>query len=306
MDRQRRLSGSTDRLTRVFRGAKGMMGDVGSRELARLGKLIGNDEALAMVARAEAQRDALLEFIRERLRTMMMVQQLEKKAMTERPDWARKVGLGAPGFKLPDPSRWKQPAELYRKAAEALCSGQLGRAAEVMDKAVEAERIAFESLPQQVELNSQLQKPENTPDERAFVEEGAGCNQTTAPDVFATADRIIAGANSMGPVGTPWVQKPHAWWEVDEVEDPEKKKAKKGAEGEAKAPERAPSLGPTAEERTAKEAGKEAEKSPDQQVAQDLGLKQDQQKGPGVDEAEPDRKVARPLASRWWGKKRKE
>ena len=39
---------------------------------------------------------------------------------------------------------------------------------------------------------------------------------------------------------------------------------------------------------------------------QDEGLKQDQQKGPGVDETEPERKVARPLASRWWGKKRKE
>lgn len=234
MDRQRRQPGSTDRLTTFAKGSKAHLGDAGSQQLVKLGKLIGNDQALAMVSRANTQRDAMLSFIRQRLSTIKNVQQLELQEMKDRPDWWRLVGQGKAGFKLPDPTRWRKPAELYRKAAEAACSGNLGRANDLVKQGVEAERLAFQSLPKQVQVPSQLQAPAGAPDESAFIEDGAGCTATSAPDIMGDADRIIAQSEHLDNVSTPWVQKNHHWWEVEESDDPDKKdkKGKKsGGEG---------------------------------------------------------------------------
>lgn len=223
MARQRSVASSTDRGSRRLRGdVREALEGASPEQLRRLGKVLGNEALVGKMAQNERLRDALLAFVAERLQAIELAQRAEKRAMEERGGWYRRLMRGERGLSLPEPSRWGGPALLYRKAAEAICAGELGRGAELLEQATEADRATFKALPGQVELAAKDRRPPGDADAAALVQAGEGCAPTTAPELFAAAERIEAVTEAARAVGVYPNRGPHHWWEVevDEEEDP--------------------------------------------------------------------------------------
>ena len=225
--RQRKSSGLGDTpITRVRGGTRDRLRDAGSKELAQLAKKIGNSQVGALLGAAKEKRDALLRFIQRRLAQVRAVQVAEQREMADRREWWQRVARGKPGFHLPDPTRWHAVAHQYKKAADAICAGDLGRGAHILDNAVRAERAAFEAVPDQVELPALLAAPEAQVDERPFIEAGEGCPPTQAPEIGRLANEIVRVSDTMEPFGVARDNPVHHWWDApeEEAEDPKKKK----------------------------------------------------------------------------------
>ncbi|MBM4366085.1 MAG: hypothetical protein FJ102_07705 [Deltaproteobacteria bacterium] len=224
MPRQRRAASTTDRAARVVNAsAREALREADAQQLRRLGKALGNDALQGKIAGNDKLRDALLALVQERLQAIQLAQQAEMRAMRNRADWYRRLLRGEKGVMLPEPGRWAAPAQLYKKAAEAICAGELGRGADLLKQATEADRATFKSVPEQVEISSQARAGPEAGAAVLAVREGEGCNPTTAPRLLALADTIVNAAQRPDLVGALRPLRPHQWWEVEVDEDEEKK-----------------------------------------------------------------------------------
>lgn len=222
MSRQKRAPTTTDRYaTPVKGGLLEELRDAGSRELARMADRLGNDRVRGLVGEAAARRDALVRFIEQRLAEIAAAQEAELREMRDRADWWRRLGRGGGGVALPDPTRWREAARGYRDAAEALCAGHLGRAVSLLERAVEADRAAFRSMPPQVEMEEARRRPVDGPPETVGVGAGEGCPRTEAPAVLQAADRIVRVCDTMDQVPMPQAMRRHEGWWAEEDEDEE-------------------------------------------------------------------------------------
>jgi hypothetical protein len=235
VSRQRKTSGLGDSpITRVRGGTRDRLRDAGSKELALLAKKIGNGQLGALLGASKEKRDALLRFIQRRLAQVRAAQVAEQRELADKREWWQRVARGKPGFHLPDPTRWHAVAHQYKKAADAICAGDLGRGAHLLDVAVRTERATFDTVPDQVELPAVVDGPEAHADERPFIEEGEGCPPTQAPEISRVAGEIVRVSETLDPFGVTRDNPTHRWWETpeEEAEDPKKKKPE-GKPGEA-------------------------------------------------------------------------
>lgn len=247
MSRQRKNPGHGEApITRVRGGARDRLRDAGSKELAQLAKKVGNGQVGALLGASRAKRDALLAFIQRRLAQVRAAQVAEQRELSDKREWWQRVSRGKPGFHVPDPTKWGAVAQLYKQASDAICAGDLGRGAHVLDRAVRAERAAFEAVPTQVELPSVIGAPVASADERPFVEEGEGCPPTQAPEVTRLAGEIVRVSESMDPVPSTPSLRGHHWWEGpdEELEDLKKKTDEKQSPASGPAARAIPSLEP--------------------------------------------------------------
>lgn len=199
--------------------------DVSSADLQKLAKKLGNEDVQALMGESRDKRDQLLQFIQERLAAMGVAQKAELDSLKTQRVWWDEVAKGKPGFHLPDPTRWHAAANLYRKATELLQQGNLGRAAEVMKQAIDADRAAFKDLPQQVKLPADRRKePLRGPAVAAFIGSGEGCPVTRAPALLEAADRIASVTDKAEQVPGVEFHKLHDWWEEVEEDKEETKK----------------------------------------------------------------------------------
>jgi hypothetical protein len=233
MPRQRRQADTTSRAGTVVRGAVGRaLHDAGSAQLEKIAGRLGNGRTNGLVGDSLAKAEALMQFIEERLAALARAQEEELREADRRKDWRHEVGRGEPGFNLPDATRWGRPALLYRRAAEALGSGHLGRAAELLEQALEADRAALGAVPGQVDLDRADRVPARAPDALPFVEAGEGSLAVNAGSAVRAADAILKVARVADPVPVPPNERLHAWWltEEDEEEaaDEGEKKRRKG------------------------------------------------------------------------------
>ena len=149
----------TSRKARTVRpAANRKAGDISSRRFAALGNKLGNQGIDEKVKSADGQARALLEFISQRLHILQGVQHKELLEMKDFEKWRRAVAKGQSGFELPDTNRWHESAKLFLQAAQAISNGNLGRGADLLDQALEAERAAFESVPRQVRENFEVEE----------------------------------------------------------------------------------------------------------------------------------------------------
>lgn len=223
MARQRSVASTTDRGGRRVRGeVREALEGASAEQLRRLGRVLGNDALSGKVAGNDRLRDALLAFVAERLQAIELAQRAEKKALQTRGDWFRRTMRGERGITLPEPSRWAGPAHLYRKAGEALCAGDLGRGADLLRQATEADRATFKAAPKQLDLRPKERAAAVDPAAMQEARAGEGCNPTTAPELFAAATRIEAVTQDARAVGIWPTRGQHHWWEaeVEEEEDP--------------------------------------------------------------------------------------
>lgn len=278
MNRQRRASGLGDEpATRVRGGTRERLQDAGSKELAKLAKKIGNSQVGSMLGAAREKRDALLRFIHQRLAQVQAVQRAEQDEMRDRRQWYLRLARSTPGYTLPDPTRWRETAVLYKRAAQSACAGDLGRAGHLLDDAVRAERAAWQNVPKQVDVPDAMKAPAENAEERPFVEEGEGCPPTAAPEVMHLADSVIRLSDSMPEVGAGPNRPTHNWWEIVEEELPEEKRrgGEKGAargafsvpheaEAREKEPEKPPAKEPEVEPARVHDHAPETERRPEE------------------------------------------
>lgn len=193
---------------------------------------VGNDAMKGRLAATEQKRDAIIRFVAERLAVLRQSQLAEAEAIHQQRVWFDEVGRGKTGFGLPDPRRWRLPASLYRKALEAIASGNLARAGDLVDQAVEAERAAFRSVPTQVDLPDGARSADRPPDERPFIGAGTSCGPRHETELVNVAQTIERWSDHAEPVLTPpsaektWFEKEP---EADGRKDDAKKDAKKAA-----------------------------------------------------------------------------
>lgn len=219
--RQRNQASTTDRIGVALRGdARKQLGDASVDQLRRLGRVLGNDALAGKLAQNNQMRDLLLAVVRDHLSRIALAQNAELKALAERGAWWRRLRRGEPGVVRPEPARWAEPARLFREAAEAVCAGDLGRGADLIQQADERERAHRKATPKQVNLPK---APNTFGVERAAIAEvrdGEGCTPTTATDVVHMAALIENVTESADPAGRlANARHKGVWWEVEEEEE---------------------------------------------------------------------------------------
>jgi hypothetical protein len=204
------------------RAAKSTMGDATSAKLAKMTDSIGNDEIQKRLAAGNATRDELLQFLSQRLSTIRDVQLKEiDQCLGKNPRtwWMKVSDSQKEDVTKPEPMRWKESAALYEDACFQLCRGALGRGAELMRRALDAEREAFGSLTSLVstkDVNTEAQAPASMnpvlPDQ--------ACGPCQAPDEAKLA-KVIQDVNMEPKDPMNRKRKKDPWWTLEEEEEEE-------------------------------------------------------------------------------------
>lgn len=221
---QHKKPATTDRVAPVAQVVKQPKVDPKSAALQAAAAKNGNQAHADKAADANKHRDGMLHFIGERLAQAQILQHQELDQVVRNRVWYDEVARGKTGFTLPDPTRWRQCARLYGQATQALCQGELGRGATLMDQAVEAERTAWHSLPAQVKPDERHKPPEAVAAARMGVGSGAMCGHTTAQGLLDTVREMEFLTERAEEVPNPQRNRAHGWWGA-EVEDEAPKKA---------------------------------------------------------------------------------
>ncbi len=274
--------------------------DAGTEQLKKLSKKLGNTQVQALIGKNDAARDQIYQFILHRLQKLHSIQLREKQAMKKQRVWFDEVAHKKAGFGLPDPTRWRESASEYKQSAQALSRGNLGQAVDHLDRAMEAERKAMESLPKQVPLDHDDIAMER-PTASVGVNAGEGCTPREVIEAVHLAETIERESDKSKAEGLYRTRK-HWWGEVgedDEKKDDEKKADKKAEKNGAKPGAK---KGASGEEVEADKAapGPDTETQQEQQperepVAQDLRPQVEDElvapPRPGQEPAPPARKV---------------
>ena len=210
----------TDRSVKSIRGKGLRAGDADSQLLQNIAKNIGNEVLAKHLEGKGAQRDQILAFVCSRLKNISDIQAKERSEMKNERKWFREVAKGVEGFHLPDPTRWHESARYFQKAGQALCEGHIGKGVQLLDKALEHERAAFNSIPKmvKVKLDEKEKKPNNAPLECQKIDPHDVCPAITKPKELELADRILNIRDHME--ATPPLRLLD-WWEVDREEEEE-------------------------------------------------------------------------------------
>lgn len=183
-----------------------------------------------------AIRENLLGFIGQRLRVMRGVQLKEHQEFKRVRQWFRQIARGVDGYHLPNPTRWHQAAHYFKEAAEAMCHGNLARGAQLLERAIGAERAAWDTIPNMVRDNLEaLEKsPGAYPSELPHALEEVPLPPCAIPEDVAFADEILSLRDEFfeSPPLRGRRRRP-GWWE-DEEEEEKKDDKKEGADGKGK------------------------------------------------------------------------
>lgn len=199
--------------------------------MAAIQNKMGNQALDARLQRASSRRDELLNLVCRRLEKVRAAQLQELRQVKSPDRWTPKVYKGQRGFHAPVTTRWHETARCYKEAAAALCAGQLGRGVQLLERALEAERAAWRSLPRQVA--DKLREPDHSPPKPpaiASVAPDALCPATARPSELHIADLILATRDAWELV-TPLEQQEHKmrrWWEGREEEEEEEDEEEDG------------------------------------------------------------------------------
>ena len=201
------------------------MDDKTSRAMKKLGGALGNKGLDQVMAQQAGKRDDLLKFVLDRLKNIRDLQLAENRELKDQRQWHKDVFRGKQGFHMPDPGRWKEAAQIYKRVGEALCRGQLGRARQLLERAVEVEQAAFDAVPQQVldEVMSASTAPEGAPEAGDNISEQETAPGREIPQELKLADRIVALQPRIENVAQRPLP-PHSWY-LDEEEEEEEEEA---------------------------------------------------------------------------------
>ncbi len=199
--------------------------DATSAQLNKIATVMGNQHLREGLQGTKTDRDAMLAHICERLQVLQGAQSKEKASMSQEREWFKQVAKGVEGFHLPDPPRWHESARLYQRAGDALCTGQLGRGAQLIEQAAKAEEEAFRGVPKfvQNELEAE-QKAEAAPSVAVQTNDEASCASCAKPQDLKIANRILSVIDKME--ATPPIPRRKVnWWDEEREEEEEEEDA---------------------------------------------------------------------------------
>lgn len=210
--------------------------DANTEQLKKIAKKLGNTQVQALLGKNDHARDQIYQFILHRLQKIHAVQAREKAAMKKQRVWFDEVAHKKAGYGLPDPTRWRESAGEYKKAAQAVSRGNLGQAVDHLEAAMEAERKALQNLPKQVPLDHTETGVIERPSAAVDVHAGEGCTPREVTAAVQLAEEIERESDTSQAAGLYRLRKP--WWgEVAEDDDKADKKADKaGAKKGGKQP----------------------------------------------------------------------
>lgn len=187
----------------------------------KMAKVVGNQDMNARLADAGKRRDSALQFVIARLQKVSQRQNLEIDGVANREKWERQVSLSHKGFTLPMPTRWHECAHLYKLAAQALCSGNLSRGVQLLDRALESERITQDSFPDFLLDTDKMDKsvPTQGPADVLAINAGEGCPKIDMPKAVRLADKIMAVRTDADPVKEQRLNEHKGWWQAEEDGD---------------------------------------------------------------------------------------
>ena len=211
------------------RGAAGSAKSGANTSAMRMAAALGNDELQRRIEKGNATRDELLVYMNQRLGNIREAQLRERQQGSEhmREHWKDIADIHKQEFSKPEPLRWHESARLYEQAAYQLCRGAMGRGAELLEKAMEAERRAFEAVGQQV-ATKDLEPGAEGCEALGDVAEHQACAPRDVPsDLQAKADEIQRESTEFKdqPVKR---RVPDPWWTLEEEEEEEAKPADGG------------------------------------------------------------------------------
>ncbi len=196
--------------------------DKSSEKLAKMAKNLGNEEIQKRIDSGNAHRDELLKHLVDRLQTIRDVQ-LREMAMCDKDanfDWWRTVGDSQKDVDKPDPTRWRECARAYESAAFHLCRGDLTRGMAEMQKAMEVERRAFDTLTKLVEV-SENEREVSGPEALQAAPLGSSAGGCPEPEgvKIATDIQNVTMTGKDTPVRERVLD---PWWTLEEEEEEEK------------------------------------------------------------------------------------
>ena len=199
--------------------AKDKNGD--SAQLQQIAKMMGNDHIKETLKGGSSQRDSLLAHICDRLEVLKGAQTKERLSMSREREWFKDVAKGTEGYHLPDLTRWHETAQLYKKAGEALCNGQLGRGAQLLQKASAAEEAAFDSVPKFVKTDLEAhEQSASAPEITHQLNDETTCSGCAKPAELKLADTILAYQDKMNK-SPPLPRRKPTWFDEDKEEEEE-------------------------------------------------------------------------------------
>lgn len=204
------------------RTTKGSKSDVDTRLLQQLSTKMGNSGLSGKLQQTSQERDLLLHMIGGRLKNIQHIQQIELDEVAMRPEWFRNVAKGENGFFLPDPTRWKEVAQTYKQAGQALCRGDVSRGKQLLEQAMEKEAAVQASLP--IQVTERLESDETTAPSSpvSTASEGAEiCAARNPTRELAIADEIIAVQATVRNAQPIRRTRPFNWWEQQENSEEE-------------------------------------------------------------------------------------
>lgn len=250
-------SGGPSRRLRSLAGAHGS-GDQQSRQISRIRKQLGN-QSMGKSGAASQMRDNLLGFICERLRIMRSIQEKEHEQFKHVRSWFRQVARGTEGFHVPDPTRWHEAARFFKEAAEAMCRGNLSRGAQLLERALGAEKAAYDTVPEQVraQMEAEEKQPGGYPAELPQALDEGALPSCPLPAALAIADQILSLNDEFheSPPLRARRRRRRDWWEEEGEGEDEEKAAKSGAQ--------------PAEERAATTEGEDEEEEEEEEEEED-------------------------------------
>lgn len=213
---------TTSRSSTTKKGSGQRANDIDSAILQKVSGKMGNESLQEQLKQRGGNRDQLLDFIVQHLQNIQSVQKIELGEMKNKEEWFRSVAKGENGFHLPQATRWHEAAKLFKRSAQAMCSGDLSRGKDLLDQALEQERAAYESLPKMVsdKLSKVARSGGEAPAE--LSKDGAEiCPSTRLPQEIAIADQILNVRDVMGNAPPIRRTRPFTWWEDKEEESEE-------------------------------------------------------------------------------------
>jgi hypothetical protein len=221
----KRSAGGKQARTTTEALAQALVKDPQQARMLRMGRSLGNDELQRRIESGNATRDELLVYMSNRLGAMRQAQVREENYGNDemRETWMQMARAQHSDMHKPEPTRWGEAARGYEEAARALCRGHLGRGADLVKRAMEAEQRAFQRVGKQIDVEDLKPDAKGPAQHLEDVKEQQACAPRDVPaEIEALADKIQANSTEFpnvpgkGRVADPW------WTEEEEEEDGEK------------------------------------------------------------------------------------
>lgn len=202
--------------------ALGTVKDPSSARMLRMGQALGNDEVKRRIEQGNASRDELLLYMSKRLGAMREAQQREMHFGDEkmRTAWRSIADEHKEDITKPEPMRFNEAAKIYEEAAAQMCRGALGRGTDLMQRAMEAERKAFEGVGKQVGVKD-LEPQSEGPAAMQEVKAAQACTPCDVPENLEKTAEAIQKNNTEFKDQPVKKRIADPWWTLEEEEEEE-------------------------------------------------------------------------------------